>query len=167
MFSNNYFMKPFHRLSTLVLCLALLVGFLANSQPLIAAQAMVPVPPPDLIVTNATFDSRCNATITIKNRWSPNIVNNFYFSISPIAVTGSPTPQTVLVGPIPGLAGFASVNRVRPNTLVLNATSITVTVDPQNLVFESSEQNNVSIFPVPSRCRLLTPVTPVPTRIPE
>ena len=78
MFSNNYFMKPFHRLSTIVLCLALLVGFLANSQPLVAAQ--VPVPPADLIVTNATFDSRCNATITIRNRWSPNITNNFYVS---------------------------------------------------------------------------------------
>jgi hypothetical protein len=164
MFSNNYFMKPFHCLSTIVLCLALLVGFLANSQPLVAAQ--VPVPPADLIVTNATFDSRCNATITIRNRWSPNITNNFYFSLSPVAVTSPSTPQTVLVRPIPGLAGFASVNRMRPNTLVLNATTITVTVDPQNLVFESSEQNNVSVFPVPSRCRLLTPVTPVPTRIP-
>lgn len=166
MFSNNYFMKPFHRLSTLVLCLALLVGFLANSQPLIAAQAMVPVPAPDLVVTNVTFDTRCNATITIRNRWHPNITNNFYFSLSPVAVTGSATAQTVLVGPIPGLAGLTSVNWTRPNTLVLNTATIAVTVDPQNFVVESSEQNNSGVFPVPSRCRLLTPVTPVPTRIP-
>lgn len=164
MFSNNYFMQPFHRLSTLVLCLAVLVGFLANSQPLVAAQAMVPGP--DLVVTNVTFDTRCNATITIRNHWTPNITNNFYFSLSPVAVTGSATAQTVLVGPIPGLAGLTSVNWTRPNTLVLNTATIAVTVDPQNFVAEESEQNNSRTFPVPSRCRLLTPVTPVPTRIP-
>jgi hypothetical protein len=163
MFSNNYFMKPFHRLSTHVLCLALLVGFLANSQPLVAAPA--PVPAPDLVVTNVAFDTRCNATVTIRNRWHPT-TSNFYFSLSPIAVTGSTTAQTVLVGPIPGLAGLTSMNWTRPNTLVLNATTITVTVDPQNFVTENNEQNNVGNFPVPSRCRLLTPVTPVPTRIP-
>jgi hypothetical protein len=57
MFSNNYFMKPFHRLSTHVLCLALLVGFLANSQPLVAAPA--PVPAPDFVVTNVTLKTGC------------------------------------------------------------------------------------------------------------
>ena len=163
MFSNNYLITPFQRFSTLIVCLAVFVGFLTNSHLPVAAQALVPAP--DLVVTNVTFDTRCNATITIRNRWHPT-TSNFYFSLSPVAVTGSTTAQTVLVGPIPGLAGLTSMNWTRPNTLVLNVATIAVTVDPQNFVTESNEQNNSGVFPVPSRCRLLTPVTPVHTRIP-
>ena len=164
MFSKGQTNPLKHRFCALSCCFALLVGFMLNPHGTVMAQALTQGP--DLIVKAVTFDGRCNATFTIENRRTPTIANNFYFSISPIVVTGSSTPQTVLVGPIPGVAGLASVNWVRPNTVVQNVSAIAVTVDPQNFVVESIEQNNSGVFPVPSRCRLLTPVTPVPTRIP-
>lgn len=152
-----------HRFCALSCCFVLLAGFMLNPHGTVMAQALTQGP--DFIVEAVTFDRRCNATFTIENSGTLTM-SNFYFSISPVFMMGSSTLQAALVGPIPGLAGLASVNWVRPNTVVLNVSAIAVTVDPQNFVTESNEQNNSGVFPVPSRCRLLTPVTPEPTQIP-
>ena len=119
---------------------------------------------PDLQVTSVVVNTKCRATFTITNTGSAAATNPFTFQASPLIVPGLPGGQTMTLATLPGLAAGASFTYVRLNTQILNAPAMTVVVDPQNLVAESDEANNTLLVPMPAKCRLLTPVTPVPTR---
>jgi subtilase family serine protease len=153
-----------HRLLVIGFCLALLGAlFPPTSTHLLGATLPQQ---PDLRVTSVVVNSKCSATFTITNVGTGATANPFTVQASPLAV-GMLVPQTVTLVTIPSLAAGASFVHVRLNTKILNALAMTVVVDPQNVIAESDESNNTLLFPMPAKCRLLTPVTPVPTGIPE
>lgn len=153
-----------HRLLLIGLCLALLGAlFPPTSTHLLGATLPEK---PDLRVTSVVVDTKCRATFTITNAGTAAATNPFTFQASPLIVPNLPGGQTVTLSTLSSLAAGVSFVYVRLNTKILNAPAMTVLVDPQNVIAESDESNNMSLFTMPAKCRLLTPVTPVPTRIP-
>lgn len=152
-----------NRLLIIGFCLALL-GAMFPAAPTHLLGATLPEKP-DLRVTSVV-DTKCRATFTITNAGTAAATNPFTFQASPLIVPNLPGGQTVTLATLPGLAAGASFTHVRLNTKILNAPAMTVVVDPQNVIAESDESNNTLLVPMPAKCRLLTPATPEPTRIP-
>jgi len=154
-----------HRLLVIGFCLALLGALWPPASTHLLGATLPHYP--DLRVTNVVVDTKCRATFTISNTGSGAATFPFTFQASPLAVAGLPSGQTVTLATIPSLAVGASFTYVRLNTKILNAPVMTVVVDPQNLVVEDDETNNILQVTMPAKCRLLTPATPVPTTTPK
>ena len=117
---------------------ACLLGIVASLSIPTAAPASA-APLPDLVVTGMSLNSStCVATFTIRNKGTGS-------ATGPIRIRVS--PQGWLIGNIPGLAAGQSIEQ-SSNWSVASANGygyyLSVQVDPEEIVKEVNEDNNIS-----------------------
>ncbi|MEM7736652.1 MAG: CARDB domain-containing protein [Deinococcota bacterium] len=127
-----------------------------------------PNPRPDLVVEEVNFEPQtdtasCTIIFTISNVGSGPVQANATFNASPIQLAdGSNVDNTAWSSAFYGLAAGARFQQTWTGVQVL-ANTLTVTVDPNNTVAETSETNSLEVA-VPEACQNIS-TTPRDLRI--